>query len=206
MGAPSRAGLPRDLPEVIAWINEGSEPSTVRDANFFPSRLFTLRTRNSAAYKGIHALLLRDGALDFRTGDPIESQLYFEERIDIHHIFPKDWCIRRGLEPKYYDSIVNKTPLSAKTNRTIGNKAPSSYLSLLQQQAGMPEQRMDEILESHNVFPLAARLDDFDEFFRMREAELLRRIEKAMGKPVVGVVLSTEVFVEDIDDESNGSE
>lgn len=194
----------RDLPEVLAWIGGGSEPTTIRDANFYPSRLLTLRTRNSAAYKGIHALLLRDGALDFRSGDPIESQLYFEERIDIHHIFPKDWCIKQGVEAKFYDSIVNKTPLSAKTNRTVGSKAPSVYLALLQQQAEINDSRMDEILESHNIFPLALRIDDFEEFFRMREAELLRRIETAMGKPVVGIASPQETFdqeAEDIDGE-----
>ena len=32
-------------------------PTTVRDSNFNPHRLLTLRTRNSAAYKGIYALL-----------------------------------------------------------------------------------------------------------------------------------------------------
>jgi len=98
---------------------------------------------------------------------------------------------------------VNKTPLSAKTNRTVGNKAPSQYLTLLQQQAGISESRMDEILESHVIYALAARLDDFDEFFRMREEELLRRIESAMGKPVVSTVQVQEIFAEETaDDES----
>ena len=120
--------------------------------------------------------------------------------MDIHHIFPKDWCIKQGIEVKRYDSIVNKTPLSAKTNRTVGNKAPSSYLALLQQQAGIDEPRMDEILDSHNIYPLAARLDDFNEFFRCRESELLRRIEKAMGKPVVGAAQVQDVFAEDVED------
>lgn len=204
-GSAVESRFARDLPEVLAWVDTGPEPTTIRDANFFPSRLLTLRTRNSAAYKGVHALLLRDGALDFRSGDPIESQLYFDESVDIHHIFPKDWCIRQGIEPKHYDSIVNKTPLSAKTNRTVGNKAPSAYLTLLQQQAGIGEQRMDEILESHNIYPLAARLDEFYEFFRMREAELLRRIENAMGKPVVGVSSPQEIFVEEVEDEPYGA-
>lgn len=205
-GSAVESRFARDLPEVLAWVDSGPEPTTIRDANFLPPRLLTLRTRNSAAYKGVHALLLRDGAMDFRSGDPIESQLYFDESVDIHHIFPKDWCIQKGIEPKHYDSIVNKTPLSAKTNRTVGNKAPSAYLTLLQQQAGIGEQRMDEILESHNIFPLAVRLDKFYEFFRMREAELLRRIESAMGKPVVGVAVPQETFVDDIDDEPNGNE
>ena len=48
----------RDLPEVLGWIREGAPlPTTVRDSNFNPHRLHTLRTRNSAAYKGIYALL-----------------------------------------------------------------------------------------------------------------------------------------------------
>ena len=196
-GSAVESRFARDLPEVLAWIDGGPEPTTISDANFFPSRLFTLRTRNSAAYKGVHALLLRDGALDFRSGDPIESQLYFDESVDIHHIFPKDWCIKQGIEVKRYDSIVNKTPLSGKTNRTVGNKAPSTYLTLLQNQAGIEEARMDVILESHVVYPLAARLDDFDEFFRIREAELLQRIGNAMGKPVVGTAQAPEIFAED---------
>lgn len=199
-GSAVESRFARDLPEVLAWIDGGPEPTTIRDANFFPSRLHTLRTRNSAAYKGIHAILLRDGALDFRSGDPIESQLYFDERIDIHHIFPKDWCVKHTIEAKFYDSIVNKTPLSAKTNRTVGNKAPSVYLALLQQQAEINDSRMDEILETHNIFPLAMRLDDFEEFFRMREVELLRRIETAMGKPVVGVASPQETFGEEVED------
>ncbi len=205
-GSAVESRFARDLPEVLDWIDGGPEPTTIRDANFFPSRLLTLRTRNSAAYKGVHALLLRDGALDFRSGDPIESQLYFDESVDIHHIFPKDWCARQGFEPKHYDSIVNKTPLSAKTNRTVGNKPPSTYLALLQQQAGISESRMDEILESHNVNPLAARLDEFLEFFHMRESELLSRIENAMGKPVVGVAAPQETFADETDDEADGGE
>jgi len=205
-GSAVESRFARDLPEVLDWIDGGPEPTTIRDANFFPSRLLTLRTRNSAAYKGIHALLLRDGALDFRSGDPIESQLYFDERVDIHHIFPKDWCARQGFEARYYDSIVNKTPLSARTNRTVGNKPPSTYLALLQQQAGISEPRMDEILESHNIDPLAARLDEFHEFFHMREAELLRRIENAMGKPIVGVAAPQEMFADETDDDTDGAE
>ena len=63
----------KDLPEVLAWIDGGPEPDTIRDANVTPSRLLTLQTRNSAAYKGISALVLREGGKDFRTGNTIEE-------------------------------------------------------------------------------------------------------------------------------------
>jgi hypothetical protein len=79
----------RDLPEVLGWIRDGgSSPTTERDANFNPGRLLTLRTRNSAAYKGIYALLMQRGGREFLTDEPISLQTYDEEKIDIHHIFP----------------------------------------------------------------------------------------------------------------------
>ena len=79
-------------------------------------RLLTLRTRGSAAYKGIYALLLKEGAIDWRTGEAGDMNLYFDEAVDIHHIFPKIWCEKQGIEPSIYDSIVNKTPLTARTD------------------------------------------------------------------------------------------
>ena len=87
---PPRRCSARDLPEVTGWVRDQSadEPTTIRDANFQASRLLTLRTRNSAAYKGVHALLMRDGSRDFRTGEPIEAQTFFDDSIDIHHVFP----------------------------------------------------------------------------------------------------------------------
>ncbi len=69
----------RDVPEVLAWIDGGKEPQTVIDANFTRTRLLTLRTRNSAAYKGLHALLMRDGGQDFRTGVTIDEATYWDE-------------------------------------------------------------------------------------------------------------------------------
>jgi hypothetical protein len=39
-----------------------------------------MRSRNSAAYKGLHALLMHDGCLDFRTGYQYDLQTYFDER------------------------------------------------------------------------------------------------------------------------------
>ena len=119
-------------PEVVGWIRgTGPQPRTVDEAQFAPGRLLTLRTRGSAAYKGIYPLLLKEGALDWRTGEPADMNLYFDEAIDIHHIFPKAWCEKQEIKPGTYNSIVNKTPLTARTNRVIGGRAPSEYLARL---------------------------------------------------------------------------
>jgi hypothetical protein len=125
----------------------------VIDANFTRTRLLTLRTRNSAAYKGLHALLMRDGAQDFRTGVPIDEASFWDERIDIHHIFPQAWCVKQGIPSQRYNSIVNKAAVSARTNRIIGGQAPSAYLQRIQDQAGIDAERMDQILGTHVIDP-----------------------------------------------------
>lgn len=182
----------RDLPEVLAWIDGGPEPITIIDAVFSPVRLYTLRTRNSAAYKGIHALLLRDGCLDFRTGDPIDMQMYYDNNIDIHHIFSQDWCSSHKIDKKRADCIVNKTPVDARTNRTIGGNAPSRYLPHIQRVGEFDTPRMDQILKSHMVDPELLRTDDFGAFFAARETILLDLIGKAMGKPISRVSAEEE--------------
>ena len=174
----------KDLPDVVGWIGGGAEPSTIADANFAPTRLLTLRTRNSAAYKGLNALLLRDGGQDFRTGYEIDLNTYFDEKIDIHHIFPQAWCKANGIDPKYCDSVVNKTPISAKTNRIIGGNAPSVYLARLQKNSSIDQSRMDQILRTHVIDPAALRADDFNAFFQQRSKALLERISRAMGKTI----------------------
>jgi hypothetical protein len=186
----------KDLPEVLRWVNDGPEPDTVADANFVPSRLLTLQTRNSAAYKGVSALLLLDGGRDFRSGSTIESALYFDDNIDIHHIFPQAWCTSQGIERRRANSIINKTPLSAKTNRIIGGNAPSVYLERLQHNAGIDTAQMDDIQSSHVINPAALRADDFEAFFRARKQALLDRIEKAMGKAILRDVPGTDEAIE----------
>ncbi len=199
-GSAIETRFAKDLSEVIAWLDGKEQPSTIQDANFSPSRLLTLRTRNSAAYKGISALLLKEGGLDFRSGDPVDLQMYFEESIDIHHIFPRAYCNNNGIDPRECDSIVNKTPISAKTNRMIGGNAPSVYIERLQKHAGITPERMEEILESHVIHFDSICKDDFDKFFSMRQNALLDRIEKAMDKPIIRSNITVET-IDDFDDE-----
>ncbi|MBL8165216.1 MAG: DUF262 domain-containing protein [Anaerolineae bacterium] len=172
----------KDLPELLNWINDGSEPDTIQDANFIPNRLLTLKSRNSAAYKGLSALLLRDNALDFVTGEAIEEQMYADSKIDIHHIFPADWCDKHNIDRHRRDCIVNKTPLAARTNRSIGNNAPSVYIARIERE--ISNTRVDEILRSHVIEPKLLRTDQFETFFELRKQALLDRIERVMNKPI----------------------
>ena len=178
-GSSSETRFAHDLPQVVEWIlHDGPEPNTIRDAEFAAARLLTLRTRNSAAYKGIYALLLREGARDWMTGEESSIQSYFDERIDIHHVFPQRWCRENDIEPARCDSIINKTPLTAQTNRSIGGPAPSEYLERIE----VPHDRLDEYLRTHLIDPTHLRTNDFDGFFAARQSALLRVIRGVMGK------------------------
>ena len=182
-GSTTETRFARDLPEVVSMVRDGPTPVTVSDANFTASRLLSMRTRNSAAYKGVYALLMRDGCLDLTTGESIEAQTYFDDQIDIHHIFPRKWCESQGIESRFYHSIINKTAISARTNRSIGGRAPSEYLQTLERH--MPQNRLEEILVTHRIPSSSLRGDDYWGFFEERGEAILDLIENAMGKPVI---------------------
>ena len=183
-GSSIETRFARDLPEVLSWIRDGGpEPGTIYDAEFAPARLLTLRTRNSAAYKGVYALLLREGARDWMTGELSSIQNYFDESIDIHHVFPQRWCREQGIEPARCDSIINKTPLTARTNRSIGGDAPGKYLERIVS-GGVPRDFLDGYLQSHLIDPGHMLSDDFHEYFSARRSALLDRIRTVMGKQI----------------------
>lgn len=178
-----------DIRDVPRWIAGGPTPRTVDEANFREERLRTLRTRLSAAYKGINALLMRSGAKDFRSGQPFDQAVFFDEKVDIHHIFPEAWCRQQGIKPEVYNSAINKTPLSARTNRIIGGVAPSAYLARIEKGWGsnlpIAADRLQTILSSHEINPGLLHANDFETFFNDRRARLLALIESAMGKAAV---------------------
>jgi hypothetical protein len=185
-GSAVETRIAHDFIEVPAWLKGGEIPSTIRDATFRAERLKTMRMRLSAAYKGVNALLMKEGAQDFRSGQKFDHTVFFGENVDIHHIFPKKWCDEHKIRPEIYDSIINKTPLSYRTNRIIGGSAPSTYLSKLE--AGDEEtplissQNIDRYLASHLISPALLRSNNFSSFMQDRQARLLSLIEDATGQ------------------------
>ena len=178
--------IARDFMEVPAWLKGGHVPTTISETIFRADRLKTMRMRLSAAYKGVNALLMKEGAMDFRSGQKFDHAVFFGESVDIHHIFPKKWCTDNGYKPDTFDSIINKTPLSYKTNRVIGGVAPNIYLQRLEsgttENPAIETHRLDAILSSHLIDPSLLRADAFEAFLNDRQKRLLALIELAMGK------------------------
>ncbi|WP_208616838.1 GmrSD restriction endonuclease domain-containing protein [Acetobacter pomorum] len=185
-GSAVESRIARDFLEVPSWLMGGPEPSTVSETIFRNDRLKTMRMRLSAAYKGVNALLMKEGAEDFRSGQKFDHTVFFGENVDIHHIFPKDWCKTHGIKPAVFDSIINKTPLSYRTNRIIGGVAPSEYLRKLEKGNNstppISADKLDNYLRTHLIDPVLLRADAFEAFMEDRQKRLLHLIEQAMGK------------------------
>jgi hypothetical protein len=182
-GSAVESRFAKDILEVPTWLDGGPEPSTVVDGVLRADRLLTMRSRLSAAYKGLQALLLRQGAIDFRSGQAFDQTVYFDETVDIHHIFPKKWCEEQKLPASLYDSVVNKTPLGSRTNRIIGGDAPSIYLGKLESGKPGPNGQIIDppiakpvlagYLETHCIPVPELYGDDFHAFMKARQKRLL---------------------------------
>jgi hypothetical protein len=182
-GGGSETRIARDLQDVVAWVRDDAPlPQSIADAIFQQDRLKTLRSRLAAAYKAIHALLMKQGCRDFIHGDSTELMTFFQRKIDVHHIFPTDWCKKNKIPKSDYDSIINKTPLSKLSNIKINGAAPSVYLNKIQRDTGVEPDGLDAILRTHLIEPKFLRTDDFYAFFENRMFALSSMIEKAMGK------------------------
>ena len=184
-GGANEARFALDILGVFRWMDGGEMPDTVYRSNIQPTRLLTMQTRNSAAYKGIMALILQDRPLDFMTGNSMDIASYIDEDADIHHIFPQAYCEKLELPRIKWNSVINKSPIYASSNRSIGGHAPSIYIGTMANK-GLDQQKIKEAIVSHKVNYDYLAADDFDAYFIDRAKLLLNRIEKATGKAISG--------------------
>ena len=184
-GGANEARFATDIVGVFRWMDGGDMPETVYRSNIQPTRLLTMQTRNSAAYKGIMALILQDSPLDFMTGNRMDIASYIDEEADIHHIFPQTYCEKNNLSRIKWNSVINKTPIYASSNRSIGGHAPSVYIGTMANK-GLVQAKIQEAIESHKVNYAYLSTDNFDAYFIDRTKQLLDRIEQATGKSISG--------------------
>lgn len=202
--------LASDVPELVRWINGNSQerPRTMDAAIFQQGRIRSLSKRTSAAYKGIHSLLMRNGCKDFVTRKPIDIMTFFQDAIDIHHIFPKAWCSKDNrISQSEIESIVNKTPLSKESRACVGSLPPSEYLKRIEKKYDISPDMLDDILKTHLIAPEHLRNNDFKAFFQARIDTITDLIGQAMGKPVAKEERSNEKEgdVQEIEDDEDGA-
>ncbi|MBO0892082.1 MAG: DUF262 domain-containing protein [Acidothermales bacterium] len=175
-----------DLTRVTDWVRGGPMPDFVETASFSASRLNSMKTRNSAAYTGVFALLVQQECYDwYFTEQPLSAAMLAEHHVDIARVFPAEWCKKNHVGDRA-DTVVNKTLLSLRAGQTIGKRAPSLYMQELQRESALPVELFDERVLSHLIEPDHLRADDFDAFYRYRSEELLRLIESTGCRVIRG--------------------
>lgn len=184
-GGANETRYATDIEDVVAEIQgKDSQNRTINAAYFSATRLLSLQTRNSAAYKGIMALVYREQCRDFMQGITMDIVKSMDESPDIHHIFPEAYCKKMGLDKTKWNSIVNKTPLLPASNRQIGGDAPSVYSGNIMKKAEIDEVELRFRIKSHLVNYDYLIADDFDHYFIARAKAILKVIEAAMGKTI----------------------
>ena len=184
-GSANETRYVNDVVGVMNWLDGGDLPKTIVDSYFNPMRLVMLQTRRSAAYKGIMALIMKNHSRDFISGQEMDFALYRASGIDIHHIFPRSYCQKKGYDSLKWDSIINKTPISYSTNREIGGAAPSVYLARIDKKK-VEHGDLRDFLSTHWIDMDDCMNDDFEQFILHRASKILDAIATATGKPISG--------------------
>ncbi|MGR7001240.1 hypothetical protein ACU686_29580 [Yinghuangia aomiensis] len=186
-GGTLESRFTRDVEQLVAWTTEdGDLPDTITEAVFLDERLDTLRTRNSAAYKGIFALVAQQGAVDwYFTEEPLRAGRLIEMGVDIRQIFPRSWLDRNlGSKDQRGGSVVNKTWLSARAARSLTG-SPETYFKTLAVESGIRSEWFDDVVATHLIDPTALQSADFDAFYSNRRWQLLELVNAAMGRRTV---------------------
>jgi len=176
----------RDFLDVKEWIKDNAaEPGLILE---FKSRFKNLdlrkeTRRGTSVYNGIFNLLVLQGARDWMSGNVPQH-----DDLDDHHIVPASWGAE-NLPGEAVHTILNRTPLTAETNRhVINDQLPNEYLPQMIHKNG--EKAVRAILESHFISPVAQAIllrdpftpADFEEFIAERQKTLQEAIENLLIK------------------------
>jgi hypothetical protein len=175
----------RDYQDFLHAVSDPSfEPQALAEAraNIVENPNYSLRnvSRVNATYRGVMCLVAMRGAKDFRADDSIQ----FHDLED-HHIFPQAYLARlRGADGKRtpsgrINSIVNRTLISAQTNKRISRKSPSEYLAQIVPQATAPEIMASHFIDADGLAAMQA--DNYDAFLDARELSLLTEVVTRVG-------------------------
>jgi len=170
----------KDYQDLKKWFEDDKhEPEYIKEftRDYRNIDLISEDKKRSAVYKAIFNLLILKGASDWETFDLPEY-----DSLDDHHIVPSS--LFKDEVGSKINTILNRTPLSEKTNRNIiNNRMPNDYLKEMMQNNG--EEQFYKVLESHLISRKAANIllrkpftaDDYDKFILERKKSILSAIE-----------------------------
>ena len=197
----------RDFLDVKAWFDDDlAEPPPIGEftQQFRNIEFRKLQSKGHSIYNGVFNLLVLQGARDWMTG-----LIPQDEELDDHHIVPQSWGKRQSEVGSLVDSILNRTPLTADTNRNvIKDRLPNAYLPELIASNG--EDKVRSILETHFISSTAFDIllrdpftpKDFEAFISERQKTIQDAIESLLIKERLDLPLALrelDAGVEDVE-------
>ncbi len=178
----------RDFSSLMTYLRTGEEPE-------FPQVLLSRTTlldlkRNDARYKAIQSLMATTIRHDLITGQIIDGKSEIEE----HHIFPRRLAKNNKIPKGLIDTVVNRIPILAQSNRSLSDQEPFDYFSELVNSAnqtgtvGDLKRKFSDAMIPLN--PEEDSLDDlkverFEQFREKRADLLLERIREVIGDSLI---------------------
>ena len=100
-------------------------------------------------------------------------------RGDIHHLFPKDYLKKNGLDRGKYNQIANYVYMQSEINIKVGNKPPKEYFELIKTQminnnkqvSGISTEQELLVNLKQNCVPkeiMEMTIDDYQDFLKQR--------------------------------------
>lgn len=123
----------------------------------------------------------------FLSKDVLVSDL-ISLRGDIHHLFPKDYLKKNGLDKSKYNQIANYVYMQSEINIKVGNKPPKDYFNLVISQLEDNNLQVSGISTKEQLFDnlrmncvpteiLEMKIDDYNEFLTLRRKLMATKIK-----------------------------
>ncbi len=124
----------------------------------------------------------------FLSKDVLVSDL-ISLRGDIHHLFPKDYLKKNGLDRSKYNQIANYVYMQSEINIKVGNKPPKDYFEILKSQMLNGNQQVSGISNKEqlidnlrmNCVPEEIQhmnIDDYYDFLTLRRKLIATKIKE----------------------------
>lgn len=167
----------RDYLAFKHWAATGEAPASVTNFNFNIDSLRQTTPRQRAVYRGVIALILRNGAQDFHKGGRITAGMMHQQKIEDHHLFPQAYLAenRPDINTTLRDCVLNRTLIDKDTNARIGKRVPYDYLSEIKEAVGVDY--LSDTLKSH-LLPesLSSWKDPFESFLDERQKLITQQL------------------------------
>jgi hypothetical protein len=136
------------------------------------------RNQRSALFKTMFLAFRAGGAKDWRSNLIISlDHSGAQDRLQFHHIFPKA-VLKNKFTAREADDIANLAFIGGKTNRSISDKEPASYLPLLIEKIGRASFSAHAIPTEDNLL----RVDNYLTFLAERRKRIAERLNAFLGQ------------------------